>query len=193
MAKNKVEMTDVALDAGLALVCLLVSLGCFVYGQEQGGFSLSGQDVNALAVSLAQNMEGALDFRDPFQVSLPRKPVEIDMASPPAPSQANLPAGLDSFSFSVSGLAWGTDKPRAIINERVLGIGDVFTTADASEKIEVVDISKEGVLVKYGNQQLLLKRASGLPEKETDATEPNATTEQLKTNQTNEDFSDVKG
>lgn len=172
MGKNAVKIMDVALDVGQALLCLLVSLGCIVYGQEQGALSVSGQDVNALAFSLAENMEVDLGFRDPFQTSLPRKPVEISMAS--TSGEPTLPTGLDNVSLRVTGIAWGTDRPRAIINDQVVGIGDVVTgTENRLDKIEVIDISKEGILVKYQNQQFLLKRASGISGSQTvSAVEP---------------------
>ncbi|MFH0877908.1 MAG: hypothetical protein V1863_06785 [Candidatus Omnitrophota bacterium] len=197
MGKNIVKMMNVVLDAGLAFFCLLASLGCFVYGQEQGAWLVPGQDVNALASTLAQEMEVNLDFRDPFQASFPREPVQIEMGPTGSSSAPTAPTNFSNISLTVTGIAWGTDKPRAIINDRVVGIGDRIASeiVNDSDKIEVLDISKEGVLVKYGNQQFLLKRASGLAEKQTNVTEPSAeTTEPAVTNQTDiVDSSDVSG
>lgn len=97
--------------------------------------------------------EEGLNFKDPFQTYLPFKkgPKEL----PQIPETTIAGTDKDKFDYSsldVTGIVWGTDKPKAIINDEVLGIGDLV------EGAEILNISKEGILLKYKDEEYFMKR-----------------------------------
>jgi hypothetical protein len=61
----------------------------------------------------------------------------------------------------VQGLIWGSSLPQAIINNKVVKVGDVIQGAD------IIDISKEGVLVLFAGTEYKLstKPAMGRQER----------------------------
>jgi hypothetical protein len=78
----------------------------------------------------------AQDKRDPFQVQVflddeSEKPVSINdpIVTPPM--------------LTVQGLIWGTGLPQAIINNKVLKVGDII------EGCKIVSIEKEGISIFY--------------------------------------------
>jgi len=54
----------------------------------------------------------------------------------------------------VTGLVWGNDMPKAIINDQVMGIGDVINEA------KIFNITREGILFEFKDKQYLMKRES---------------------------------
>jgi len=95
-------------------------------------------------VPLRQNVEyKSEEFKDPFQPPEEKEP-EVEQkeqiteeAKPPAP----LPA------LKIEGLVWGGRFPQAIINQKVVKIGD------AIEGAQIVDINREGVTLNFNNTQ----------------------------------------
>lgn len=55
--------------------------------------------------------------------------------------------GLD-----IQGLIWDSDKPQAIINNKVVKMGDYI------EGVKVVNIRKDGVVVEYEGEEVLIDR-----------------------------------
>ena len=53
-------------------------------------------------------------------------------------------------NFLVSAVIWGSDKPRAIVNSKIMAVGDALDGA------RIVAIDREGVHVKFGGQDILL-------------------------------------
>lgn len=97
--------------------------------------------------------EEILNFKDPFQTYLPFKKVLKEL--PQIPETTIAGTDKDKFDYSsldVTGIVWGTDKPKAIINDEVFGIGDTV------EGAEILNISKEGILLKYKDEEYLMKR-----------------------------------
>lgn len=92
-------------------------------------------------------------IRDPFLPLYPKKEpekkisgVKTSLARPPSASiSKKLP------EFTVQGLVWGQTAPQAIINNKVVSIGDTIDDA------KVIDISKEGVRLLYQNDIILIK------------------------------------
>jgi len=81
----------------------------------------------------------AFQLRDPFKSALPKKGGVGDedlKGGPPA--------------LSVTGVLWGSKVPQAIINGKVVKAGDVIQNA------EIIAIDKEGVTVRYGDQEYLI-------------------------------------
>ena len=83
------------------------------------------------------NVEYSADtFRDPFKSALAEADTSAAQQTEGSPSQ--LPA------LSVQGLIWGGSFPQAIINSRVVRVGDEL------EGVKITDIGKDGVSVLYG-------------------------------------------
>jgi hypothetical protein len=91
----------------------------------------------------------ASDLRDPFDNNLPKK------AGVTGDTKSGPPA------LTVSGVLWGGSIPQAIINDKVVKVGDKI------EKAEVISISKEGVSVLYGEQEYTINSPAVTAVKET--------------------------
>jgi hypothetical protein len=77
----------------------------------------------------------AADSRDPFQSPFQKK---VETAG--AAEGASLP------SLTVQGLIWGGNFPQAIINNKVVKVGDVI------EDAQVINIDKNGVTIMFGEK-----------------------------------------
>jgi len=100
-----------------------------------------------------------LTFRDPFLSFLPQDIEEQQEETEFEASWAQEDSGeipeeevLDTSVFEVSGLVWGIDEARAIINGSIVGVGD--TIGDA----KILRIDREGILFLYFDRQYLLDR-----------------------------------
>ena len=104
--------------------------------------------------------EVSIPSRDPFrlpvllQEQLRRRQIELDRerkhsetpgSSRPAPPPASLP------KLELQGIVWGTPKPQVIINRQILSVGDTIQEA------RIVAVTREGVMVSSGGQEVLLK------------------------------------
>ena len=112
----------------------------------------------AVAQAVAQQAAPAQEeqkLKDPFESYLPNqeKPEEV---SPSAGKAGVAEETFDTSSLQVTGLVWGTENPKAIINGNVVGKGDVVNGG------EIIDISKEGILFKYKEKEYLMKRQSAV-------------------------------
>ena len=96
---------------------------------------------------------------DPFEEYFP-KPEEAE-TSVVVPDQFLGPLGdmkmqeekpFDTSSLKVTGIVWGSDKPKAIINDNIYGKGDVVNEG------EIISITKDGILFKYYDKEYLMKR-----------------------------------
>ncbi len=68
---------------------------------------------------------------------------------PPPPSVPIQPPNL-----KLQGILWGTARPQAIINRKIVSVGD------AIENAEILSVSREGVVVSFNGQQYQLKLAT---------------------------------
>ncbi len=82
--------------------------------------------------------------RDPFQSLLPSQLEFATDSNPP--------------DLSVSGLVWGSDRPTAIINDKVIRLGEEINGA------KVIEISKIGVTVLYNGKLYEIKPNRVSPE-----------------------------
>lgn len=104
--------------------------------------------------------KGLFDFRDPFLSGLPKKvETKIVSISAPAGTTTYEPVEMeaDEFDYSsltVTGLLWGGDKPRAIINGDIVGIGSMINGAT------ILQIDATGILFEYNDKQYLLQRTN---------------------------------
>lgn len=94
------------------------------------------------------------ELKDPFESYLPSQEKEESSGGTGAPQAGEEAATFDYSSLVVTGIVWGTENPKAIINGNVLGKGDTVNGG------EIIDISKEGILFKYKDKEYLMKRQS---------------------------------
>jgi type II secretory pathway component PulC len=88
--------------------------------------------------------------RDPFESILPKEDIRLKKREDSAKAQVSAP------KLTVEGILWGTDKPQAIINGDVYGVGDVVkgmpqTKIHKIEKGSVI-IIHEGIVFQYGTK-----------------------------------------
>jgi len=84
------------------------------------------------------------DLRDPFKkekIEIKEQPQE-QMETKPLPS------------MQIQGIVWGGGFPQAIINNRVVRVGDTI------EGVQITDINKNGVTVFFENRQYTLSPSS---------------------------------
>ncbi|HBO97724.1 MAG TPA: hypothetical protein DE315_06845 [Candidatus Omnitrophica bacterium] len=73
---------------------------------------------------------------------LPPRPEDIRRLPPPEEPLPNM---------NISGLVWNTDRPQAIINGQITGIGDIISG------VKIIDIQKTGITVLFRNKTSTLK------------------------------------
>ena len=81
-------------------------------------------------------------FRDPFEQVTSGE----EVASRPAPSNAR---------YVLKGVFWSAGRPQALINDQIARIGDKIGEA------EVLDIRKDGVKMRDGENEIFLKFKRG--------------------------------
>ena len=81
----------------------------------------------------------AAGMRDPFAPFLPQS----SLTKKTTPQEFK--------KLNVSGIIWGSNKPLAIINDKLYGIDDTVLGA------KVIEIDKKGVLLNYKGEIYLLK------------------------------------
>jgi len=111
-------------------------------------FLALGGDENIFCEEEKMDTEEMKDenVRDPFAAVLPQKEIVYNSTEvKPFEGGVRLP------DFSVQGLVWGVDKPQAIIDNKVLNVGDEI------EGAKVIEITKEGVKINYMDKIFLIK------------------------------------
>jgi len=94
--------------------------------------------------------------RDPFQLPSPLKEAvrqrEILKEQPPTPPpQEAPPIPTSPPPLQLQGVFWGTPRPSAIINRRILYVGDTIDNA------KILAVTKDGVTASYGGQEFQLR------------------------------------
>ena len=88
-------------------------------------------------------MSEALNFKNPFKPLLPEK----KKSEEPAANQTNLMESKSQVvtqpKFTVTGLVWNSDRPQAIIDSKVVGIGDEIGGS------KIISIKKDAIEVLY--------------------------------------------
>jgi hypothetical protein len=93
------------------------------------------------AINIVSAEYTASDLRDPFKSFLPKTSV----------SRSSSVILREISRLDLSGIMWGEDLPLAIIN------GKVYKVGDSISGIKIVEISKQGVLLKYQEESFILK------------------------------------
>ncbi|MBF0523377.1 MAG: hypothetical protein HQL24_10035 [Candidatus Omnitrophica bacterium] len=55
-------------------------------------------------------------------------------------------------NLTITGIIWDTDKPQAIINDRVVTIGSTFFESNNNGEIKILKIHKTGIEISYNNK-----------------------------------------
>ena len=118
---------------------------------KQEAQQITGQAAEE-AASLARDL-----FHLPDRLLQKIRQREQTLEQPPAqqnePAVEQTPAAppAELSAWELQGVFWGTDKPQAIINRKILSVGDTI------EGAKVTAITKEGVTLSQGGQELELK------------------------------------
>ncbi len=70
----------------------------------------------------------------------------------PQPTPLSVP--VQPPTLMLQGILWGTARPQAIINRKIVSVGDTI------ENAEILSVSREGVMVSFNGQQYPLKLAT---------------------------------
>ena len=93
--------------------------------------------------------------RDPFLTWIPSKIALLGTSIPAGgggqEASPEKPA-FDPKLFKVTGIVWGIEKARAIINGGIVGVGDKVHDA------EIIRIDRDGILLRFQGDEYLLKR-----------------------------------
>lgn len=135
-------------------IFLLTGEDAFSVGQEfQAMKALQQSEDGPETVISRPRMEyKAEGLRDPFEGAL-KEPAPVKEEQLPQPVSQTPPP------LSVQGIIWGGNFPLAIINNKVVKVGDTL------EGAEILNISKEGVTIKFtGNTfNLMSPSAASMP------------------------------
>ncbi|MFC1703628.1 hypothetical protein ACFL1E_02440 [Candidatus Omnitrophota bacterium] len=82
------------------------------------------------------------DLESPFTPKLP-EPAEVQPVEVQSQTDKPLPREVVPPRFSIQGIIWNTDKPQAIVDNVIVGIGGLVKEA------YILDITKEGIKVLY--------------------------------------------
>ena len=92
-----------------------------------------------------EGLADTMEFENPFTPQLPKKEIANEEITPSASTKTqetpelNVSKEIAPPQLSIAGLVWDTDRPQAIVNSRVVGIGD---TIDNSV---ITNIKKTGI------------------------------------------------
>jgi len=122
----------------MIVVCAIMVLtgSTFVYGQDS---SVSGDEFPVKTVTYTSE-----SLRDPFEGYIRKEVVPLSAEQLAKEENFVQPALL------ISGITWGSSFPQAIVNGKVVKAGDMVG------EVQVVSISKQGLVFSYKNQQFSL-------------------------------------
>lgn len=128
-----------------SLISMLVILPFGLYAQntkipELGLGSQQNRDI-----SVKPSEEAGTDFsfhKDPFESYLPKETETGRLFSPKKNEEVGPPP------ITIEGVLWGSNKPMAIIDGEVYGVGDTLLTVEA----KVFKIKDNTVFISYGER-----------------------------------------
>lgn len=115
------------------------------------GYSSGNVDKGQEVVSIARPVVRytAQDLKDPFKDYLPAME-DVTVSSAEQATSEQLP------TIAIQGLIWGSNKPQAIIENKIVRVGDTVNG------MTIVDINKEGLTVLYKNRKYDIPKSSYL-------------------------------
>ncbi|UCH12120.1 MAG: hypothetical protein JSW18_04705 [Candidatus Omnitrophota bacterium] len=87
------------------------------------------------------------DFLDPLKDRL-----SIYIASIATKAKKKEPIAINPPQFNITGLIWNTDRPQAIIDGKVLSVGDEIKGA------KLLSVNKEGIKVEYRKAEFFIEK-----------------------------------
>jgi type II secretory pathway component PulC len=99
------------------------------------------------------NEEEFFGFSDFFMPAFPRPEETPKVVTSELAEEENVGVALPAMD--VTGIVWGTKQPRAIIDQKVYGEGDVVEGTQA----EILKINSDGILFKVKTKEFLMKRS----------------------------------
>ena len=88
-------------------------------------------------------------FKNPFAPLLPKKLIETKVEVKETP-QKIIEAPVKPPNLNISGIVWNTNRPQAIINSYVVGIGDKIAN------VTIIDIIKSGVAIEFQGKRFII-------------------------------------
>lgn len=144
MKKQTIEIIIILL-AGLLLLVMVTRQGKQPSAPAEVSFDEAKLAVSSKLAPAEQKEKieyTSSSYRDPMKV-----PGSILGDSSRAPQER----AAISHNLILKGISLAEDKPKAIINDKVLGVGDEI------DGVKVLDITKEGVKVQMGTEEIILK------------------------------------
>ncbi len=123
---------------------IIICIACALFAVIPGFPAAQEKEVKASpgGISIEYKAEG---LRGPFYNAedyiVEKEPQKPDLTGQETRPKRPLP------DLSVQGIIWDTALPQAIINNKVVKIGDLL------EEAQIIDISKSGITVLFDNQQ----------------------------------------
>jgi len=102
----------------------------------------------------------AMNLRDPFQSSVVKAETteaRNEVSGSPKSASADTSAVQTPLpTLNIQGIVWGGIFPQAIINNKVVKVGDTIKTENQADQIIIVAIAQEGVTVFFRDKQYKL-------------------------------------
>ena len=115
----------------------------------------------ALAQDSSPAPVASYSFKNPFASLLPeKKPEEApskEAASKPIIEQPKVVV-VTPPNLSVTGIVWNSNRPQAIINNQVVGVGDTIA------EVTIVNITRNGVGFEYNGKRFIINPDKGIAE-----------------------------
>ncbi len=137
--------------AGLALNFFCLAVFAQLLPEERISQFLSKEKSAEAELITDVKVEYTADnFRDPLQPQIVRPKAEE--AEELVTKEEEKPKVSEILSLSLQGIIWNPDNPLAIINNRVVKIGDILLVpkdSETAEEVTIMDITKDEVIIIY--------------------------------------------
>ena len=123
---------------------LMLFLTILAAGISLGNIVSAKEDASNIIVERTQIKYQSGQLRDPFATCLVRV-VKKEESQQAVKDQLAAPI-IDLDTFKVEGIIWGGKMPQAIINDKVLAVGDTINGA------QILSIDKKGITLNFSGQ-----------------------------------------
>ena len=128
-------------------------------------FILFLSNITNIPKDIVMAQETDVNVRDPFLTCLPEKlqKAQEQAVSKKKEFEKSIPQEeIIPPNLTIKGLIWNTDLPQAIVNDSIIRIGDIIDEA------EVLDITKEGISIRYRSKEFFVKAQLSIVSSEKD-------------------------
>ncbi len=137
------EKKILILILGLIFMSVIIKpIVSVVQAQEQKkSGSIQASQPDALRIAKPKVEYTASDFKDPFRLfQAPKETKKVDVIVAP----------VNPPELEVSGLVWGAENPQAIVNGKVVKVGDTL------EDARIDSIGKGGIVIEFSGKKFTL-------------------------------------